>query len=153
MRTAYAYFAVGLIYGFGLGVLLDESNLVNLTSLSLLIGSLILIPALGWLETRTHRRRIAAWGRIRETGKFAFIGTWYVLLRGGIFSGVLMLSLRGTGPSWPIYEVGVPVVLLALFIVGSEEWKDCEREYRIKLRRVSAPRSDSMERDSSSDAM
>jgi hypothetical protein len=153
MRTAYVYFAVGLIYGFGLGVLLDESNMVNLTSLSLLVGLLILIPTLGWLESKTHHRRLAAWGRIRERGKFVFIGTWYLLLRGGIFSAVLMLSLRGIAASWPIHEVGIPVVLVALFIVGSEEWKDCEREYRIQMRRLSAPAFNSAERDASIDAM
>jgi hypothetical protein len=153
MRTAYVYFAVGLIYGFGLGVLLEQSNLINLTSLSLLIGLLVLIPALGWLEARTHHRRLAAWGRIRERGKFIFIGMWYLVLRGGIFSAVLMLSLRGTGPAWPVHEVGIPVVLIALFIVGSEEWKNCEREYRIKLRRLSEPESQSQDRDLSSDAM
>ena len=91
MRTAYVYFAVGLIYGFGLGVLLDGSNMVNLTSVSLMGGLLILIPTLWWIESHAHTRRLAEWDRIRERGRYSFVLIWYVLLRGGIFSAVIMV--------------------------------------------------------------
>ena len=151
MRTGYMFFAVGLIYGFGLGVLLDQTNAVNLTSLSLLIGALFLVPAIGWLESRTHLRRLASWGRIREQGKFTFIGIWYILLRGGIFSAILMISLRGISRAWPVDEITVPVILVALFIIGLEEWKECEHQFRFESQHSTVPTMEPSKNDESVD--
>lgn len=130
MKMSYANFAVGLLYGFGLGVLLEHADLVNLTSFSLLLGGLILVPSLGWVETRAHRGRMMEWERIHEKGKFAFIALRYMLLRGGIFSLLVMLSLRGRLFSWSVHGITVPVVLIALAFVGLQEWNNCEQEFR-----------------------
>ena len=131
MKMSYANFAVGLLYGFGLGVILDHADLVNLTSLSLLLGGLILVPALGWIETRNHRRRMMKWKRIREVGRLQFIMLHYMLLRGGIFSLIVMFSLRGQLSSWYVHGITIPVVLLSLAFVGQQEWTNCEQEFQI----------------------
>jgi hypothetical protein len=128
MKMSYANFAVGLLYGFGLGVLLDQADFVNVTSFSLLLGGLILVPALGWLEARSHRRRMMDWGRIRERGKFIFIALHYVLFRGGIFALIMMFLLRGQLTSWYVHGITVPVVVFALAFVGLQEWNNCEQE-------------------------
>jgi hypothetical protein len=127
MKTSYTNFAVGLLYGFGLGVLLDQASLVNATTFSLLIAFLVLVPALGWLESYNHRRRVKNWTRIRNQGKFLFVFTRYVLLRGGIMAAALMLALRGTIVSAYIHEIAIPVVIVALGIVGFQEWTNCEK--------------------------
>lgn len=152
MRTTYVFFAVGLIYGFGLGVLLDESNMINLTSISLMAGLLIFIPALWMIESRTHHRRLAAWSRIRERGKYFFILTWYVVLRGGIFSAILMIALRGSSVSWPVHEIAIPIVCVALFVIGHNEWTDCEHEFRIRSVPHSAQRIEPAATEDSSES-
>jgi hypothetical protein len=130
MKLSYANFAVGLLYGFGLGVILEHADLVNLTTFSLLLGGLILVPALGWVETWSHLRRMTAWRQIREKGMISFVALRYMLLRGGIFSLLLMFSLRGQLSSWSIHGITVPVVLIALGFIGVQEWNNCEQEYR-----------------------
>lgn len=131
MKMSYANFAVGLLYGFGLGVILEHADLVNLTSLSLLLGGLCLVPAVGWLETQNHRRRMLKWKQIRERGKLMFIASHYMVLRGGIFAFVVMLSLRGQRASWSVHEITIPVVLLSLAFIGVQEWRNCEQEFQI----------------------
>ena len=138
MKTPYRFFAVGVLYGFGLGIILDTTNHVDATSISLLLAGLLIVPALGWLETYSHERRIADWQRIRAKGKSVFIVSRYVLLRGGIFSIVLMLALRGEQSSWPVHEIVIPLVFFCLAYVGYQEWRNCEIEYGVLTRRDSA---------------
>lgn len=133
MKRVYSGFAIGLLYGFGLGVLLDKSSLVNVTSLSLLIGFLALVPALGWLETYTHRRRLENWPSIQRQGKFMFVLTRYVVLRGGIIAVVLMYALRDTIGSVPIHGITVPVLLFAVGIIGVQEWTNCEKASELPM--------------------
>ena len=133
MKTAYTNFAVGLLYGFGLGVLLDQASLVNETSFLLLLAFLIVVPALGWLESYNHRRRVEKWARIRQRGKLVFVLSRYMLLRGGIIAAVLMYALRGRIVSLSIHEVTIPFLLFALGIVGIQEWANCEKAFASPL--------------------
>jgi hypothetical protein len=133
MKTAYTNFALGLLYGFGLGVLLDQASLVNLTSFSLLIAFLVLVPALGWLESYNHRRRVENWPRIQAQGKFRFVITRYVLLRGGIIAALLMYSLRDRIGFGLIHEIAIPVLIVAVAIVGFQEWANCEKAFATPL--------------------
>jgi hypothetical protein len=125
---SYVTFAVGVLYGFGLGVLLDQANLISVTSFSLLLVFLIVVPALVWLELRVHHRRVKNWARIQQGGRFMFVFGRYVLLRGGIITAVLMYALRARVPSGLIYEVTVPFLLLAIGYIGHQEWENCMRD-------------------------
>ncbi len=129
MRTTYTVFAVGLLYGFGLGVLLDAASLVNMTSFSLLIAFLVLVPALGQLESYNHRKRVENWARIQAQGKFMFIVSRYMLLRGGIIMTVLMYALRDRITSGLVQEITIPVLMVAVGLVGFQEWENCERAF------------------------
>jgi hypothetical protein len=133
MKISYTNFAVGLLYGFGLGVLLDQASLVNMTTFSLLIAFLIIVPAVGWLESHNHRRRVQNWPRIQQQGKFMFVLSRYLLLRGGILAAVLMYALRDRISSTSIYEITVPILMLAVGIVGVQEWTNCERAFASPL--------------------
>ena len=133
MKTAYTNFAVGLLYGFGLGVLLDQASLVNETSFLLLLAFLIVVPAVGWLESYNHRRRVENWARIQRHGRLVFVLTRYILLRGGIIAAVLMYALRSRIASLSIHEIAVAVLILALGIVGIQEWTNCEKEFASPL--------------------
>lgn len=133
MKTAYTNFAVGLLYGFGLGVLLDQASLVNATTFSLLIAFLVVVPAIGWLESYNHRRRVENWPKIQQQGRLVFVITRYVLLRGGIIAAVLMYALRDRIGFFPIYEVTIPVLVLAVGIVGFQEWNNCEKAFASPL--------------------
>lgn len=127
MKMSYTSFAIGVLYGFGLGVLLDNADLVNMTSLSLLVVFLILVPSVGWLESRNHRRHIENWEQIRKRGKFMFVLTRYVLLRGGIVAAILIYALRGKIASELVHEITAAVLIVAVGIVGFQEWENCEK--------------------------
>jgi hypothetical protein len=133
MKTAFVNFAVGTLYGFGLGVLLDQASLVNATSFSLLIAFLVLVPALGWLESYNHRRRVEKWERIRQQGRLIFVFTRYMVLRGGIIAAILMYSLRGNQGGGLVHEIAVPIMMIALGIVGFQEWANCENAFASPL--------------------
>jgi hypothetical protein len=133
MKTAYTNFAVGLLYGFGLGVLLDQASLVNLGTFSLLIAFLVVVPTIGWLESYNHRRRVENWPRIRQRGKFIFVLTRYVLLRGGIIAAVLMYSLRDRIGFGLVHEIAIPVLIVAVGIIGFQEWENCEKAFAAPL--------------------
>lgn len=146
MNMAYVCFAVGLVYGFGLGVLLEQTSTVNATSFSFLLGTLILIPALGWIETRNHERRVANWEQIREKGKLIFILTRFVILRGAIIGTILVLFLRSKAPLSSIFEITVPLVALGFAFVGYQEWQNCELEYGILSLKSAAERIETRRR-------
>jgi cytochrome c oxidase subunit IV len=59
--------------------------------------------------------------------------TRYVLLRGGIIAAVLMYALRDRIGFFPIYEVTIPVLVLAVGIVGFQEWNNCEKAFASPL--------------------
>jgi hypothetical protein len=128
MKMSYTTFAVGVLYGFGLGVLLDQTNLVSVTSFSLLLAFLVIVPTAVWLELQIHQQRIRNWARIQEGGRFMFVFGRYLLLRGGIASVVLMYSLRDRVPSGLIFEVTIPFLLLAFGYIGYQEWENCVRD-------------------------
>lgn len=142
MNVSYTSFAVGLLYGFGLGVLLDQASLVNETSFSLLIAFLILVPTLGWLESYNHRRRVENWPRIQERGRIMFVLTRYVIIRGGIIAAILMYALRNSAASWPIHEIAIPVLIVAVGIVGFQEWENCQRAFATPLARRGEAKDD-----------
>ena len=140
MRIAYVYFAVGLVYGVGLGVLLVQSSMINLSVLSFMIGALLLIPALAWVETRSHQYYVSRWERIRDKGRFMFIFIQYVLVRGLILSTALVLFLRAKGQLSSLELVGVVVILIAIAAVGNQEWENCQQESRVLALKSAAER-------------
>lgn len=125
MKISYATFAVGVLYGFGLGVLLDQANLVGLTSFSILLAFLVVIPAAVWLEMYLHKRRIKNWVKIQEHGKSMFVFGRYILFRGGIAAAVLMYALRSRVPSALVHEVTIPILIFAFGYLGYREWDYC----------------------------
>ncbi|HTY36337.1 MAG TPA: hypothetical protein VMH23_04450 [Bacteroidota bacterium] len=128
MKLSYATFAVGVIYGFGLGVILDKEDLVSVASFSLLIVFLLSVPAVVWYEMYAHRLRMSKWTRIRSQGKLLFVAGRYVLLRGGILVALLMYALRGRVGSLPVHEFSVPFLVAAIAFIGHQEWENCEHE-------------------------
>ena len=133
MKTSYLNFAVGLLYGFGLGVILDKASLVTASTFALLLVFLILVPALVWYESYSHRRRVEHWPQIEKQGKLLFIFTRYVILRGGILSGLLMIALRGNPPASVVHEITIPLIAIALGFIGYQEWENCSRDFSIPL--------------------
>jgi hypothetical protein len=56
-----------------------------------------------------------------------------VLLRGGILAAVLMYALRDRISSTSIHEITIPILMLAVGIVGVQEWANCERAFTSPL--------------------
>jgi hypothetical protein len=128
MKISYVTFAVGVLYGFGLGVLLSQANLVGIASFSLLLLFLIIVPTLVWIEMQFHQFRKKNWEEIQHRGKFMFVFVRYMLLRGGTVAAVLMYVLPGKVPSVLIHGITVPILLLTAAYVGHQEWENCLRD-------------------------
>jgi hypothetical protein len=128
MKMSYMTFAVGALYGFGLGVLLSQANLVGIASFSLLLLFLIAVPTLVWVEMQLHQWRKKRWVQIQRSGKFMFVFGRYALLRGGVLAALLTYALRDTVGSTLIYEVTIPFLFLSLAYIGHQEWENCLRD-------------------------
>ena len=133
MKMSYATFAVGVLYGFGLGVILDQASLVGVVSFSLLLIFLIVVPALVWIEVRVHKRRVKDWANIQGRGKFMFVFGRYVVLRGGILAAALMYALRDRVPAGLIHEITIPFLFISLAYIGYQEWENCVQDSRKQL--------------------
>jgi hypothetical protein len=128
MKTAYTNFAVGVLYGFGLGVIVSQANLVSVASFSLLLAFLVGVPFIVWSEMYVHRLRRKNWAHIQEQGKFMFIFSRYVLMRGGIATAILLFATVGSIASALVREVVIPILLVTLAYIGHQEWENCSRE-------------------------
>jgi hypothetical protein len=94
------------------------------------------------IEALLHKYYMETWQVWKSRGKWQFILTNYVLIRGGI------IFLAVSAPMLPMliltaYTVGLIIVsfaaLAALMIyLGYEEWNKCEEDYKIQMFRDAA---------------
>jgi hypothetical protein len=144
MRAAYIPFAVGLAYGVGLGALLVQTSMLTLGALLFLIGVLVLIPVLAWVETRSHQHYVSKWEQIRGKPKSSFILIQYVLIRGSILCIALLVLASAKGLPASLALIGVLVIVAAIAAVGNQEWENCEQEHRALALQSAAERLKSL---------
>ncbi len=133
----YAYFTVGVIFGFGLCMVMRQNAELTLSSYVKMLVFAILIPLIHWAEARTHRGHIIRWAEIRLLGKWNFVILRYILLRGimvcAIFLGPNVSSM--TARSIVVFAA---VILVVIGVVGAEEWTECETQHQINQLRSAA---------------
>jgi len=139
------YFFSGLLCGVLVGVSLGERWSGVITKV--ISAGAIIVIALFWqrIESVAHKRYLETWSIRRSRGKWHFILTEYVLIRGTI------LFVVTAGPMFPILILtkltasillaSVVVLALLLMYLGYESWTHCEHDYDVQVLRQAAEQS------------
>lgn len=136
------YFFFGLLCGLFIGVLLDKgwSDVVT----KCISSGAIIVIALFWhrIESVAHKRYLETWSIRRSRGKWHFILTEYVLIRGSILfvvtAGPLLPMLRFTETTAVILFASIVTLALLLIYLGYEAWTRCDQDYEIQVLRRAA---------------
>ena len=138
------YLLAGLLVGIFVGASIGRQWV---TVVSRLISScVILATALFWrrVESYAHKRYLETWSIRRIRGKWAFIVTHYIFLRGGLlfaaFVGPMFLQSPITKETLMIISVSLLVLTGSMVYLGHASWTECERDYEIKMLRGAAER-------------
>jgi len=129
------YIFFGFFSGFLLGASLDRE-------LSMMLGRVlyacgILIVGLFWrtIDVRSHHHHLEIWLELRRRGKWYFIVTRYILLRGGLllalFGAPLFFNVPFAGPIDRMLELMIIVLMVMMLLLGHLEWRFCEQDSTI----------------------
>ena len=139
------YFFAGLLVGLLIG--LSVSRELSAAAAKIVSSGIIILISLFWrrIESLTRERYLETWSFRRAQGKWKFILTHYVLIRG------TFIYLAISAPMIPALVLTIvnlviilsTVVLLALLMVylGHEVWTQCEQDYTVKVLREAAKQS------------
>ena len=139
------YFAAGLLIGFFIGVSISREWSIMTTRI--LSAAAIVFIALFWrrIESFAHKQYMENWEIRRIHGKWIFVLTQYILLRGGlIFAAVVGPAFSRLSMSKEtVATILVTLVLLAgiMTYLGYESWMQCERQYEVRVLRDAAERT------------
>ncbi len=135
-------FSAGLLCGLLIGMAIDR-GWSPIISKMLWVGSIVVI-SLFWqrVEAAAHIRHMYTWAIRRVRGKWRFIITRYILLRGSILFVITMgpSYVNASLPflfSWVTFGVVAAFVLLFAYL-GYEEWSSCEEDFEIQALRLAA---------------
>ncbi|MCL4538486.1 MAG: hypothetical protein M1378_02620 [Bacteroidetes bacterium] len=138
------HFFTGLLVGFLIGASISREWA---TIFSRIVGAaVILAVAFFWrrIESYTHKRYVEAWSVRRSRGKWRFVITQYVVIRGGllfaVFAGPMFTQPPTTGETLAFIVFSLVAFLALMVFLGSESWSQCEREYEVQLLRGAAQR-------------
>ncbi len=136
------YFLAGLLVGLLIGLSINRgwSDIAT----KFISAGLIIVFAFFWrqIESFAHRRYMETWSVRRTLGKWCFITTQYVLLRGTVLllavAAPMLPSLIVTTFTLMIILACVITLALLLMYLGHESWTECEQEYAVQLLRQTA---------------
>lgn len=132
---ALVYVFIGFYCGFVLGAFLDRDVAAAIGKV--LYASAILILGLYWrrLDSRAHQHNLEVWHELRTRGKWYFIVSRYVFLRGGLLLtvfGVPLFSVNNFPNTMGAMLSLITVVLAVMMVIlGLTEWRYCEQDFQI----------------------
>lgn len=138
------HFFAGLLVGFLIGA--SISRQIATISSRIIDGAVILTVAFFWrrIESYTHKQYMETWSVRRPRGKWRFVLTQYVLIRGGllliVFAGTMFTQPPITAETLMFIGFLVIAFLALMAYLGHESWNQCEREYQVQLLRGAAER-------------
>ncbi|HUI09332.1 MAG TPA: hypothetical protein VL221_03335 [Bacteroidota bacterium] len=141
-RFELLYLLFGILCGFLLGSAIDPETGVWIRRVLGAAG--ILIVGFFWrrVEARAHRSHIEQWDEIVERGKWRFVLTNYVLLRGFvllvILGGPTAMEAKFYTTTIAVDAIAGVVVIPLLMYLGLIEWNECRREVEIRALRDAA---------------
>ena len=139
------YFFSGLLCGVLVGASLGERWSGVFTKF--ISAGAIIVIAFFWhrIESVVHKRYLETWSIRRSRGKWHFILTEYVLIRGIILlvltAGPMLPTLIITELTASILLATIVVLALLLIYLGYEAWTQCEQDYDIQVLRQAAEQS------------
>jgi Mn2+/Fe2+ NRAMP family transporter len=140
--TAFFYFLFGLLWGFFLGASLEEAASVTVGKVIFAVVVLVLAFFSRRLESLAHKQHMQKWNDLRNRGKWHFILTRYVLLRGSILVvllvGPLLPALKYSALIFTVLLLAFVLLAVILSYVGHEEWMMCEEDYQVQVLRQAA---------------
>jgi len=142
---SFLYFFFGLLCGLLFGVSLDKrwSDVVT----KIISAGVITLMAFFWwrIESFAHKRYLETWTTRRSRGKWLFVFTEYVLIRGAVFfvavAGPMLPTLTLTTYTVSILLGSVAALILLLTYLGHESWTACEQDYAVQVLRQAAEQS------------
>ena len=141
----YAYYFFGLVCGYFLGTSLGKEG-SRLTS-KLVPALAIFFIAFFWrrIEAAARRDYLDAWERLRVHGKWYFVITRYVLLRGFVLSVVLLgpfyASMEFSKTTLVVLASTAAILALMLGFLGLEEWTRCSQDFEVLVFKHAAEQS------------
>ena len=139
------YFFAGILAGLLIGMSINKewSSVVA----RFIASSTIILFALFWrrIESLAHGHYMETWSLRRSHGKWRFILTHYVLIRGVILfltvAGPMLPALAFNNSTFITLFASILVLVLLLAYLGHEAWTECEQDYGVELLRQAAERS------------
>jgi hypothetical protein len=135
-RFEYLYLLFGLYCGFLLGSSLGVEAGVWFRRAVYSIG--ILFIGFFWrrIESRAHREHLDQWEELRARGKWFFVISRYVVVRGFvllvIFGGPAVFEMRFSGTLLAVTAVTGAILVPMFVYLGQQEWHECQREFEIR---------------------
>lgn len=131
------YWFFGLACGLLLGTSLGHETSV-IVSKSVFFLSIAVITGFGkQIDAVLHNSNLQEWHFLRTQSKWLFVLTRYILLQGTAFITLFVLPLVSTVrfSEAVVLALATTVVVIAAILtcLGLSEWKNCEREYAIRL--------------------
>jgi hypothetical protein len=141
-KSDYLYLLFGIFCGFLLGSSVGQETGVWVRRF-LSAGAVIFVALLWrWTESRAHTHHLEQWEELRIRGKWFFIISQYVLVRGivllVILAGPAAFELRFSNPIMVVAALSGALLVLMLMYLGHQEWNECEREFAIQSLRKAA---------------
>ena len=139
------YFFGGLLVGLLIG--LSVSRELSAAVAKIVSAGLIILFSLSWrrIESLTRKRYLESWSFRRAQGKWRFILTHYVLIKGTIIylavSAPMIPALVFTTENLMIILSTIVLLAFLMVYLGHEVWTQCEEDYTIKVLREAAERS------------
>ena len=131
------YLAFAFVCGFLLGGSLPREDAIIISRM--ILGGAIVVTALFGkrIERYAHSNQMSRWSAVRARGKWFFIVTQYLLLRGAVvfvlFFVPLLRSMSFSNSVLALSVTAGVVLISALTYFGIEEWNRNEQEFQIGL--------------------
>jgi hypothetical protein len=139
------YFFSGLVVGLLIGLSVNKELVPIL--LRVLATCTIIVVAFFWrrIESYAHKRYLETWSNHKSGGKWRFIITQYVLIRGSALTAAVILpaipTLILTTYTVVIILATTAILVLLLIYLGHESWTECQQDNQVQVFRHAAEQS------------
>jgi hypothetical protein len=131
---------LGIALGFMIAIALGDEYSFSVLRWFIVVSIISMAKYGKRIESTLHEINLSHWNHLRSLNKWNFVITRYALLRATVLFSIyvipLLLKVR---MSLLVFIVSTSTFLflgVILSYFGSNEWKDCEREYVIRQLKV-----------------
>jgi hypothetical protein len=131
----FVYVFFGFYCGYLVGAYIDRE--FSILVWRILYASAILVVGLFWrrIDQQSHQYHLEIWTNLRRRGKWYFVLTRYVLLRGLtlllVFGAPLYFDSKFHGVAGRMLALIGGVLVLMMLLLGHIEWRYCVQDIEI----------------------